>query len=89
MDDYDVFCTYFDKILPLSLTWDGNQLIFNGFDWQHIACAISSFSGDPLSDWMCSSGKDYIEDREKNGIIVKAMDKVKAADNPQQMLEEL
>lgn len=33
MDDYDVFCTYFDKILPLSLTWDGNQLIFNGFDW--------------------------------------------------------
>ena len=26
---------------------------------------------------------------DENGIIVKAMDKVKAADNPQQMLEEL
>ena len=26
---------------------------------------------------------------DKNGIIVKAMDKVKAADNPQQMLEAL
>ena len=26
---------------------------------------------------------------DENGIIVNAMDKVKAADNPQQMLEEL
>ena len=26
---------------------------------------------------------------DENGIIIKAMDKVKAADNPQQMLEEL
>ncbi len=26
---------------------------------------------------------------DENGVIVKAMDKVKAADNPQQMLEEL
>ena len=26
---------------------------------------------------------------DENGIIVKAMDKVKAADNPQQMLEAL
>ena len=26
---------------------------------------------------------------DENGIIIRAMDKVKAADNPQQMLEEL